>query len=201
MNGITLSFKDDYKYENHKDKLIRCLSESLISFIKDYDVCLIISKLFIEKRIKSSNEETLKYHIERGPNIYLRFYDTISEWNTYHNRSTIEISYLATKRGIRDFPNLKNISQLKKIKNYDKEFISLKDKINDIKKLPTPSIKRVGTNNYTIKKTNYDTLVPTDKWQMTKTPTPTKSTRIINKLIFDEYETEFRINNLQNLYL
>jgi hypothetical protein len=201
INGLLLSFKEDNNNEKFKDKLVRCLSESLMNYINDYDICQVISKSFIEKRIQENLEETLKYHIERGPNIYLRFYDTVSDWNRYHNRTTVEISYLATKRGIRDFPNLKNISDLKEIKNYDKQLISLKDKIDDIKKLPNASIRRVGTNNYTIKQSNYDTLVPTDKWGMSKMPSPTKYTHIINKLIMDEYETELRINNSPNPYL
>jgi hypothetical protein len=200
MKGVKISFEED-KRERYHDKLIRCMSESLMTYIKDYDVCYSISKIFIDKRIRESHEETVKYHEKRGHDIYLRFINGATGWNKYHHKSVVEISYLATPRGIRDFPNLKNISMLKEIRNYDNQLISLKDKIDDVKKLPIVTMKSVGTNNYKIKQSNFDTLVPTDKWGLTKYPTQTIYTEFINDFMNNEYECEKMTNSQINYYL
>jgi len=103
------------------------LADQLNLFIKDYDVCLIVAKLYIQMRKIDATEECREFYMSRRL--------------SYHHplRSKIcrqDLIYLASERGIRDVPSFRIYAAAWSIKNLDKGNITIKDKLEDIKLIP-----------------------------------------------------------------
>jgi len=105
------------------------LADQLNPFITDYDVCLLVAKLYIQMRKIDATEECREFYMSRRLSLSHR---------SKINRQ--DLIYLASERGIRDTPSFRPYASAWSIKNLDKENITLKEKIEDLKLIPFISL-------------------------------------------------------------
>ena len=141
-------------------KIIKNVAEQLCQpfFIRDYDVAYKVATIYVQIRIKDSIEKCRKYHIER-----LKYKKNIpemienSKWvggwtisnipptNTKQNIFKATLALLATKRGVRQ-PQWKIYNIVWDIQDWDKDKLTLRDKLNDMKFISNYIIKQIASD-------------------------------------------------------
>jgi len=147
----------------YSEELIYSIAKQLFTIIQDYDVCILVAKLYTQLRINQGLENTLNYHTER----------TISYWKgtllqtldlpandlnlhpkpSYHfireDRILFKsiIRYMASKKGVRHTQYWRVWASSLGVPNLDKEYLTIRDRANDLKILKTHLIRSHGFLN------------------------------------------------------
>ena len=112
-------------------KTINDVAEQLCCLIKDLDVCLIVAKLYVEKRIHCATEEARIYHSSN--NIVKTGSDSI--YNRNFKLFNGQLRYLTSNTTIRGHYWRASASAWQ-IPNLNKKILTLKDKLNDLNYIP-----------------------------------------------------------------
>ena len=164
MNGFIQnnSFKSNKMWVG----TIESVAKQLWNLIPDYDVTYQVAKYYVQKRIEDSTEECRRYHVNRlkdnkipkvmrekkriialmGPPLS-RLNDRRPIWgpisNEKKNTFTAMIRFMSSERGVRT-PYWRVYSAAWGIPDLDKEKVTIRDKINDMNKIPISIVKQVA---------------------------------------------------------
>ena len=142
-------------------KIIQNVAEQLHDIIPDYDVSYQVAKYYVKKRIEDSTEECRRYHVNRlkdnkipkvmrekkriialmGPPDRRPIWGPIS--NEKKNTFLAMIRFMSSERGVRT-PYWRVYASAWGIPDLDKEKITIRDKINDMNKIPISIVKQVA---------------------------------------------------------
>ena len=109
-------------------KTINDVAEQLCCLIKDLDVCLIVAKLYVEKRIHQGTEKTREFHMSN-----LDFHGHY--YRTDHKLFSGQLRYLTSETTIRG-QYWRASASAWQIPNLNKKILTLKDKLNDLNYIP-----------------------------------------------------------------
>jgi len=112
-------------------KTIQDVAEQLCYLIKDHDVCLLVAKLYVKKRVHQATEEARIYHSSNSivttgsESIYDRNFKLFNGQLRYlTSKTTIRGHYWRASAAAWQIPDL------------DKKNLTLKDKLNDLNYIP-----------------------------------------------------------------
>ena len=147
-------------------KIIKNIAEQLYSIIPDYDVSYQVAEYYVQKRVEDSTEECRRYHFDcltlrkmpkimreqkriialMGPPLS-RLNDRKPIWgpisNEKKNTFSAMIRFISSERGVRT-PYWRVYAAAWGIKDLDKEKITIRDKLNDMKIIPVSIIKQIA---------------------------------------------------------
>tara|TARA_Y100001970_G_scaffold190117_1_gene231158 strand:- start:1580 stop:2098 length:519 start_codon:yes stop_codon:yes gene_type:complete len=147
-------------------KVIQDIAGQLCDIIPDYDVNYQIAKYYVQKRIEDSIEECRRYHINccknnkipkvmrekkriialMGPPLS-RLNDRRPIWgpisNEKKNTFTAMIRFMSSERGVRT-PYWRTYAAAWGIQDLDKEKLTIRDKLNDMNKIPISIVKQIA---------------------------------------------------------
>ena len=109
-------------------KTINDIAEQLYYRIGDLDVCLMIAKLYVEKRIHQATKAEREFHMSN-----LDFHGHY--YRTDHKLFSGQLRYLTSKTAIRG-PYWRASAAAWQIPNLNKKNLTLKDKLNDLNYIP-----------------------------------------------------------------
>ena len=109
-------------------KTINDVAEQLCCLIKDLDVCLIVAKLYVEKRIHQGTEKAREFHMSN-----LDFHGHY--YRTDHKLFSGQLRYLTSNTTIRG-QYWRASASAWQIPNLNKKILTLKDKLNDLNYIP-----------------------------------------------------------------
>lgn len=145
-------------------KTIQSVAEQLCLILKDYDVSYKVAELYIQKRVEDSTEECRKYHFdcltlrqmpkkENKRTIALihhplsRCSDRTAIWgpitNAKKNTFSAMIRFMSSERGVRT-PYWRIYASAWGVKDLDKDKITIRDKLNDMKIIPISILKQIS---------------------------------------------------------
>jgi len=137
-------------------KIIQLVADQLCHplIIRDYDVAYLVAENYVSMRIEDSTEECRHYHFDRltiriMPDYFQRQAQAGSpvgsiknikdeQFNTFRSL----LSFVTSERGIRT-PRWNICASAWGIKDLNKDKLTLRDKLNDIKFIPLPVIKQI----------------------------------------------------------
>ena len=147
-------------------KTIQSVAEQLCTILKDYDVSYEVAKYYVQKRVEDSVEECRRYHFDcltmkqmpkemkedkrliafmRLP--LSRLPDKRAIWgpmtNEKKNTFSAMIRFMSSERGVRT-PYWRVYASAWGIPDLDKEKITIRDKLNDMKKIPISIVKQIA---------------------------------------------------------
>ena len=112
-------------------KTIVNVAEQLSYLIKDYDVCLMVAKLYVEARVHQETEEAREYHLSNSV-------ATTGSESIYDRNFKLfcgQLRYLSSPFSVRH--QLWRIEAAAwQIPNLNKKKLTLKDKLNDLNYIP-----------------------------------------------------------------
>ena len=137
-------------------KIIQLVADQLCHplIIRDYDVAYLVAENYVSMRIEDSTEECRQYHFDRltiriMPDYFQRQAQAGSpvgsiknikdeQFNTFRSL----LSFVTSERGIRT-PQWNIYASAWGIQDLNKDKLTLRDKLNDIKLIPPPVIKQI----------------------------------------------------------
>ena len=147
-------------------KTIQSVAEQLCTIFKDYDVSYEVARYYVQRRVEDSVEECRRYHFDcltmkqmpkemkedkrliafiRSP--LSRLPDKRAIWgpisNEKKNTFLAMIRFMSSERGVRT-PYWRVYASAWGIPDLDKEKITIRDKINDMNKIPISIVKQVA---------------------------------------------------------
>ena len=108
-------------------KTIQDVAEQLYYRIGDLDVCLMVAKYYVKKRIHRATEEEREFHMSN--------LDSHGHYRTDHKLFCGQLRYLSSKTTIRG-QYWRASAAAWQIPNLNKKNLTLKDKLNDLKYIP-----------------------------------------------------------------
>ena len=130
-------------------KIIQLVADQLCHplIIRDYDVAYKVAENYVTMRIEDSTEECRHYHFDRltirmMPDFLCRETKIKNIKDEQFTTFQLLLSFVTSERGIRT-PRWNIYASAWGIKDLNKEKISLRDKLNDIKLIPPPVIKQI----------------------------------------------------------
>ena len=147
-------------------KTIQSVAEQLCTILKDYDVSYEVARYYVQKRVEDSVEECRRYHFDcltmkQMPKemtedkrliAYMRLPlsrlpDKRAIWgpmtNEKKNTFSAMIRFMSSERGVRT-PYWRVYASAWGIPDLDKEKITIRDKLNDMKKIPISIVKQIA---------------------------------------------------------
>lgn len=118
-------------------KTIQSVAEQLCTILKDYDVSYEVARYYVQNRVKDSTEECRRHHFDcltlrKMPG---RMRSTPSTRWERNNTFLEMIRFMGSERGVRT--RYWRVSAAAwGIKDLDKEKITIRDKLNDMKIMP-----------------------------------------------------------------
>jgi len=119
-------------------KTIQDVAEQLYYIIKDHDICLVVAKLYVEKRVHQATEEAMIYHSSNrivtagSKSIYGRNFSLFNGQLRYlTSKTTIRGHYWRASAAAWQIPDL------------NKQTVTLKDKLNDLNYIPKGALTGV----------------------------------------------------------
>ena len=118
-------------------KTIKDIAAQLCTILKDYDVSYEVARYYVKERVKNSTEECRRYHFDcltlrKMPG---RMRSTSSTRWERNNTFLSMIRFMGSERGVRS--SYWRVSAAAwGIKDLDKEKITIRDKLNDMKIMP-----------------------------------------------------------------
>jgi hypothetical protein len=109
-------------------KTIQDVAEQLSYLIKDYDVSLMVAKLYVKERIHRATEDEREFHMS-NLDIHGHYY------RTDHKLFGGQLRYLSSKTTIRG-QYWRASAAAWQIPNLSKKNLTLKDKLNDLNYIP-----------------------------------------------------------------
>ena len=147
-------------------KTIQSVAEQLCTIFKDYDVSYEVARYYVQRRVEDSTEECRRYHFDcltmkqmpkemkedkrliafiRSP--LSRLPDKRAIWgpmtNEKKNTFSAMIRFMSSERGVRT-PYWRVYASAWGIPDLDKEKITIRDKLNDMKKIPISIVKQIA---------------------------------------------------------
>ena len=147
-------------------KTIQSVAEQLCTIFKDYDVSYEVARYYVQKRVNDSVEECRRYHFDcltmkqmpkemkedkrliafmRLP--LSRLPEKRAIWgpmtNEKKNTFSAMIRFMSSERGVRT-PYWRVYASAWGIPDLDKEKITIRDKLNDMKKIPISIVKQIA---------------------------------------------------------
>jgi len=147
-------------------KTIQSVAAQLCTIFKDYDVSYEVARYYVQKRVEDSVEECRRYHFDcltmkqmpkemtedkrliafmRLP--LSRLPDKRAIWgpmtNEKKNTFSAMIRFMSSERGVRT-PYWRVYASAWGIPDLDKEKITIRDKLNDMKKIPISIVKQIA---------------------------------------------------------
>ena len=147
-------------------KTIQSVAEQLCTIFKDYDVSYEVARYYVQKRVNDSVEECRRYHFDcltmeqmpkemkedkrliafiRSP--LSRLPEKRAIWgpmtNEKKNTFSAIIRFMSSERGVRT-PYWRVYASAWGIPDLDKEKITIRDKLNDMKKIPISIVKQIA---------------------------------------------------------
>ena len=147
-------------------KTIQSVAEQLCTILKDYDVSYEVARYYVQRRVEDSIEECRRYHFDcltmkqmpkemkedkrliafmRLP--LSRLPDKRAIWgpmtNEKKNTFSAMIRFMSSERGVRT-PYWRVYASAWGIPDLDKEKITIRDKLNDMKKIPISIVKQIA---------------------------------------------------------
>ena len=147
-------------------KTIQSVAEQLCTIFKDYDVSYEVARYYVQRRVEDSTEECRRYHFDcltmkqmpkemkedkrliafiRSP--LSRLPDKRAIWgpisNEKKNTFLAMIRFMSSERGVRT-PYWRVYASAWGIPDLDKEKVTIRDKINDMNKIPISIVKQVA---------------------------------------------------------
>ena len=130
-------------------KIIQLVADQLCHplIIRDYDVAYKVAENYVSMRIEDSTEECRHYHFDRltirmMPDFLCRETKKKNIKDEQFNTFQLLLSFVTSERGIRT-PRWNIYASAWGIKDLNKDKITLRDKLNDIKLIPAPVIKQI----------------------------------------------------------
>ena len=148
-------------------KTIVSVAEQLTKIIKDYDVSYQVAEIYVKKRIHDSIEESRQYHLDRlsikmTPKYWMAFQrkphskkSFIDESKNIPERGILLhiddnfitfktlLGYIFSKYGIRSY-DYRIAAAAWGISNLDKENLTIREKLNDMKIIPYMIIEQIS---------------------------------------------------------
>tara|TARA_Y100001970_G_C14171481_1_gene824451 strand:+ start:768 stop:1286 length:519 start_codon:yes stop_codon:yes gene_type:complete len=147
-------------------KTIQSVAEQLCTIFKDYDVSYEVARYYVQRRVEDTIEECRRYHFDcltmkqmpkemkedkrliafiRSP--LSRLPDKRAIWgpmtNEKKNTFSAMIRFMSSERGVRT-PYWRVYASAWGIPDLDKEKITIRDKLNDMKKIPISIVKQIA---------------------------------------------------------
>ena len=147
-------------------KTIQSVAEQLCTIFKDYDVSYEVARYYVQRRVEDSIEECRRYHFDcltmkqmpkemkedkrliafmRLP--LSRLPEKRAIWgpmtNEKKNTFSAIIRFMSSERGVRT-PYWRVYASAWGIPDLDKEKITIRDKLNDMKKIPISIVKQIA---------------------------------------------------------
>ena len=130
-------------------KIIQLVADQLCHplIIRDYDVAYKVAENYVSMRIEDSTEECRHYHFDRltirmMPDFLCRETKKKNIKDEQFTTFQLLLSFVTSERGIRT-PRWNIYASAWGVKDLNKDKITLRDKLNDIKLIPTPLIKQI----------------------------------------------------------
>ena len=139
-------------------KTIQSVAEGLYPFMKDYDVCLKVAEIYVNMRVNQGQSDSRRYHKNRLTWKVSPVYRSALPhyWSASHDLWTPSqkdimfsamIGYIGTERGARN-PRWRVYAAAWGITHLDKDKITIKDKIEDMKIIPSSVIKQISQGRW-----------------------------------------------------
>jgi hypothetical protein len=109
-------------------KTIQDVAEQLSYLIKDYDVSLMVAKLYVKERIHRATEDEREFHMS-NLDLHGHYY------RTDHKLFSGQLIYLTSETTIRGH-YWRASAAAWQIPNLNKKILTLKDKLNDLNYIP-----------------------------------------------------------------
>ena len=137
-------------------KIIQLVADQLCHplIIRDYDVAYLVAENYVTMRIEDSTEECRQYHFDRltirmMPDYFQRQAQAGYPVGSIKNKKDEQfntfkslLSFITSERGIRT-PQWNIYASAWGIKDLNKDKLTLRDKLNDIKLIPPIVIKQI----------------------------------------------------------
>ncbi len=130
-------------------KIIQLVADQLCHplIIRDYDVAYLVAENYVSMRIEDSTEECRQYHFDRltirmMPDFLRRETKKKNIKDEQFNTFRLLLSFVTSERGIRT-PQWNIYASAWGIQDLNKDKLTLRDKLNDIKLIPPPVIKQI----------------------------------------------------------
>ena len=130
-------------------KIIQLVADQLCHplIIRDYDVAYKVAENYVSMRIEDSTEECRHYHFDRltirmMPDFLCRETKKKNIKDEQFTTFQLLLSFVTSERGIRT-PRWNIYASAWGVKDLNKDKITLRDKLNDIKLIPAPVIKQI----------------------------------------------------------
>ena len=130
-------------------KIIQLVADQLCHplIIRDYDVAYLVAENYVSMRIEDSTEECRQYHFDRltirmMPDLLHRETKIKNIKDEQFNTFKSLLSFITSERGIRT-QRWNIYASAWGIQDLNKDKLTLRDKLNDIKLIPLPVIKQI----------------------------------------------------------
>ena len=130
-------------------KIIQLVADQLCHplIIRDYDVAYLVAENYVSMRIEDSTEKCRQYHFDRltirmMPDLLHRETKIKNIKDEQFNTFKSLLSFITSERGIR-IPQWNIYASAWGIQDLNKDKITLRDKLNDIKLIPPVVIKQI----------------------------------------------------------
>ena len=130
-------------------KIIQLVADQLCHplIIRDYDVAYLVAENYVSMRIEDSTEECRQYHFDRStirmmPDLLHRETKIKNIKDEQFNTFKSLLSFITSERGIRT-QRWNIYASAWGIQDLNKDKLTLRDKLNDIKLIPPVVIKQI----------------------------------------------------------